>query len=171
MGGQASHLSFEAGIGKARDLLAAHRIASVLSAILLLLAMTGSPAHANDRYAAIVIDAVTGEVLHESRADRGLYPASLTKMMTLYLTFKALDERKLSLDQQIPISRHAAGQAPSKLGLPAGSSIRVEDAIYALVTKSANDIAVALAEAVGGTESKFARQMTEQARALGMSHT
>src|SRR3546814_18554931 len=92
-------------------------------------------------------------------------------MMTLYLTFKALDERKLSLDQQIPISRHAAGQAPSKLGLPAGSSIRVEDAIYALVTKSANDIAVALAEAVGGTESEFAQRMTKQAHALGLSHT
>ncbi len=97
------------------------------------------------------------------------HPASVTKVMTLYLLFEQLEKGKLSLDDEIPISAHAAAQAPSKLGLRPGQSIRVEDAIKAIVTKSANDIAVAVAEAVGGTESDFAEQMTSKAHALGMS--
>ena len=128
-------------------------------------------AMANSRYAAIVIDAVSGEVLHEERAGRQLYPASLTKMMTLFMTFKALEDGSLRLDQRIPITRNAAGQAPSRLGLAPGSTIRVEDAIYALVTKSANDIATAMAEAIANNEFQFAQRMTREARNLGMNST
>ncbi len=170
MGALAGRRSHGAADSDGRGWLVAARLFWTLVLVALSLSVA-APASANDKYAAIVIDAVTGEVLHESRADKQLHPASLTKLMTLYLTFKAIDEGRLSLNQQIPISRHAAGQAPSKLGLPAGSTIRVEDAIYALVTKSANDIATALGEAIGGTETQFARMMTDQARALGMTNT
>ncbi len=141
------------------------------SLIVVLSAGVAGSASANPRYGAIVIDAVSGEVLHQENANRPLYPASLTKMMTLYMVFKALEDGTLTLDQRILISRKAAGQAPSRLGLAPGSTIRVEDAIYALVTKSANDIATAMAEAIGGTEFQFAQQMTREARRLGMSNT
>lgn len=143
----------------------------VFSLLFLMAVLLAQPAQANPKYGAIVVDAVTGEVLHESRGDRRLYPASTTKIMTLYLTFQALEDDRLSLDDQIPISANAAAEVPTKLGLPAGSTIRVEDAIYALVTKSANDISTALAEAIGGSEANFARMMTDQARELGMSNT
>jgi D-alanyl-D-alanine carboxypeptidase len=99
------------------------------------------------------------------------HPASVTKVMTLYLLFEQLEKGKLTLDSEIPISAHAAAQAPSKLGLRPGSTIRVEDAIKVIVTKSANDIAVAVAEAVGGSESEFAELMTHKAHALGMNQT
>jgi D-alanyl-D-alanine carboxypeptidase len=125
----------------------------------------------NNKYASFVIDASTGEVLHQSNADKALYPASLTKVMTLLLVFEALDQGKFSLNDRITISQHAASMPPSKLGLKPGSSIRVKDAIYAVVTKSANDIAAALAEKVAGSESRFAMRMTEKARALGMAST
>jgi D-alanyl-D-alanine carboxypeptidase len=125
----------------------------------------------SDRYAALAIDAVTGEVFYERHADRVLHPASLTKMMTLYMTFRALERGDLTLNQPLHVSQHADNQQPSHLALDAGSTIRVEDAIYALVTKSANDAAVVLAEAIGGTESEFARMMTQQARQLGMEDT
>ena len=123
------------------------------------------------RYAALVIDYSTGKVLFERHADARRYPASLTKMMTLYMTFEALESGKLKLDQHLPVSRRAAGMPPSKLGLPAGKTIKVRDAIYALITRSANDIAVVLAEAQGGTEIKFAQMMTERARKLGMKNS
>jgi D-alanyl-D-alanine carboxypeptidase len=123
------------------------------------------------QYAAIVIDADTGTVLHAVDADAPTYPASLTKMMTLYLTFGALSQHRLQLEHRLPISDYAASMAPSKLGLKPGSSIRVEEAILAIVTKSANDAAVVLAEGLGGSEENFARMMTEQARRLGMSRT
>ena len=113
---------------------------------------------AQARYASIVIDAETGEVLRSRNADIRRYPASLTKMMTLYLLFEAIDQGRLSLDSKLKVSKRAAGQPPSKLGPGAGSTIRVEDAIRALVVKSANDIAVVVAEALGGTEVKFARR-------------
>lgn len=125
----------------------------------------------NPRYASIVMDADTGMILHERYADKSLHPASLAKIMTLLLTFEAIERGDLTLRDKIVISRHAASMVPSKLDLPAGSSIRVEDAIYALVTKSANDIAVALAERVGGTESRFAQMMTQKARQIGMNGT
>lgn len=123
------------------------------------------------KYAAIVVDATSGEVLYAKRADSPRYPASLTKVMTLYLTFEALDSGKLKLTDRIPISPHAAAQAPTKLGLRAGDSITVEDAMYAIALKSANDIAVAMAEKLGGTESRFAALMTLRAQELGMTNT
>ena len=124
-----------------------------------------------DKYAAIVVDADSGRVLYERFADKPLYPASLTKMMTLYLTFEALETGRITKNQRIWVSSHAASMSPSKLGLQPDTNIRVEDAILALVTKSANDCAVALAEAQGGTESRFARLMTAKAAELGMEHT
>jgi len=121
--------------------------------------------------AAIVVDGATGRVIYAMNEDAPRHPASITKVMTLYLLFEQLSSGRVSLDDQIPISAHAAAQSPSKLGLRPGSSIRVEDAIKAIVTKSANDIAVAVAEFVGGSESEFAEEMTRKARSLGMEHT
>ena len=131
--------------------------------------VAAQPAEA--RYASIVIDADTGEVLRSRNADMRRYPASLTKMMTLYLLFEAVDNGRLDLKSKLKVSKRAARQPASKLGLRAGSTIRVGDAIRALIVKSANDIAVVVAEALGGTEAKFARRMTDKARALGMSRT
>ena len=125
----------------------------------------------NPKYASLVMDADTGMILSQRYADKSLHPASLTKMMTLLLTFEALDRGVITKKQRVRISNRAASMVPSKIGLPAGSSIRVEDAIYALVTKSANDIAVALAEHIGGSEYKFARLMTARARTIGMNKT
>ena len=126
---------------------------------------------AEARYAAIVIDAQSGEVLYARQADKRRYPASLTKMMTLLMTFEALDGGRLELAQKLPVSRRAAGQTPSRLGLKARQTLTVEQAILGLVTKSANDAATVLAEALGGTEAKFAQAMTTRARALGMKQT
>ncbi|PWC53102.1 D-alanyl-D-alanine carboxypeptidase [Azospirillum sp. TSO22-1] len=134
-------------------------------------ALTGAAPALAARYEAIVIDARTGEVLHEHDADALTPPASLTKMMTLYLTFDALDEGRLTLDQALPVSEYASSQSPTKLGLRPGSTIRVEQAILGLVTKSANDAAVVLAEALGGSEARFAETMTRKARELGMKRT
>lgn len=125
----------------------------------------------NDRYAHIVIDAQSGFVLSESNPDKKLYPASLTKMMTLYLTFEAIENGVLTKNQRIPISANAQYQPPSKLGLESGNSLRVEDGILALVTRSANDAAVVLADGIAGSESRFARLMTFKARQLGMRNT
>jgi D-alanyl-D-alanine carboxypeptidase len=123
------------------------------------------------KYAAIVVDARTGEVLHEEDADAITYPASLTKMMTLYMTFEAIDAGRLTLDQALPVSAFAQSMAPTKLGLRVGQTLRVEQAILALVTKSANDAAVVLAEALGGSEPQFAEIMTRKAREIGMRNT
>ncbi len=122
-------------------------------------------------YAAIVVDGNSGAILHAANADELRHPASLTKIMTLYLLFERLDAGKIKLDTQIPVSEHAAAQAPTKLGLKPGHTIAVEDAIKGLVTKSANDAAVVVAEALGGSEGDFAEMMTRKAHALGMSHT
>jgi D-alanyl-D-alanine carboxypeptidase len=121
--------------------------------------------------AAIVVDAKTGKVLYASNADTKAYPASLTKMMTLYLVFEALESRRISLDTRITVSKNAASQPPSKLGVPAGRTITVKDAILSLVTRSANDMATALAEHLAGSESAFAVKMTARARSLGMRNT
>jgi D-alanyl-D-alanine carboxypeptidase len=129
-----------------------------------------SPAWA-EKYASIVVDMDTHEVLHARDADAPRYPASLTKVMTLYLVFDALDSGKLKLTDRLPVSRFASRQQPSKLGLRPGTTIKVEDAIRALVTKSANDVAVVLAEKLGGTESKFAVKMNAKAKKLGLDHT
>ncbi len=122
-------------------------------------------------YAAIVLDANSGNVLHSDKADELRHPASLTKIMTLYLLFERLEAGKIRLDTQIPVSEHASIQAPTKLGLKPGETIAVEDAIQAMATKSANDAAVAVAEAIGGSEREFADMMTLKAHALGMTRT
>lgn len=124
-----------------------------------------------DRYAAIVIEATTGTVISETNPDRRLYPASLTKMMTLYMTFEAIQNGRLRKNDRMKVSSRAAMQEPSKLGLAPGSTLRVEDAILGLVTKSANDASVVLAEAIGGSESRFGQLMTAKARALGMRNS
>jgi len=122
-------------------------------------------------YAAIVVDAETGAVLHEANADVLNFPASLTKMMTLYLAFDALKRGDLAINERMPVSATAAAQPPTKLGLPKGATIDVETAILALITKSANDISVVLAERLGGSVDRFADQMTAKARKLGMAST
>lgn len=124
-----------------------------------------------ERYAAIVVDADSGEVLFARHADDERYPASITKVMTLYLVFQALENGRLKPDDRITVSARAASRPPSKLGLPAGSRLTVDAAIRALAVRSSNDVAVALAEEIGGTESGFAAMMTAQARKLGMRHT
>jgi D-alanyl-D-alanine carboxypeptidase len=123
------------------------------------------------RYADIVIDANSGEVLHEAKPDEPRHPASLTKIMTLYLLFEQLEAGKLKLDTPLPVSKEAAGQMPTKLGLKPGSTLAVEDAIKGMVTRSANDAAVVVAEAIAGDEDAFAKLMTRKAQALGMSRT
>ncbi|WP_395443878.1 D-alanyl-D-alanine carboxypeptidase [Caulobacter sp. UC70_42] len=123
------------------------------------------------RFAAIALDATTGEVLYARDADAQRYPASLTKVMTLYLAFDALDRGDLKLSDPVIISPRAAARPPSKLGLPAGQRLTVQEAINILVVKSANDVATALGETLAGNEGAFARQMTARAKALGMNHT
>ena len=129
-------------------------------------AVPSSPA-----FSAIVVDANSGRTLYSADENGLRHPASITKVMTLYLLFEQLDSGAMTLRTQIPISQHAAGQEPSKLGLAPGDSISVDDAIKAVVTRSANDIAVAIAEAVGQSESNFADMMTRKAHALGMANT
>jgi D-alanyl-D-alanine carboxypeptidase len=119
----------------------------------------------------IVIDAETGRVLSEMNADAITYPASLTKMMTLYLTFEALNSGRLGLDQYLPVSSEAASKSPTKLHLVPGDSVQVHDLILGIVTKSANDAAAVLAEGLAGSEPAFADRMTAKARQLGMTST
>ena len=122
-------------------------------------------------YAAYVIDARTGRVLHEENANTRLHPASLTKMMTLYIAFEAIERGEISLDSKVRISKHAASEPPSKLGLRAGQTIALRYLIRAAAIKSANDAATAIGEAIEGSESAFARRMNRTAKALGMSKT
>lgn len=122
-------------------------------------------------YAAMVVDGRTGKILYSRNGDALRYPASLTKIMTLYLLFDALEERKLRLSSRLKVSKHASRQPPSKLGLKPGQTIRVSEAIKALVTKSANDVAAVVAENLAGTEANFAKQMTAKARKIGMRRT
>lgn len=135
--------------------------------------LAGAPATAlaNSKYAGIVVDAKTGKTLYASSADAYRYPASLTKIMTLYVVFEELEAGRLSLGSRLKVSRYAAGRPPSKLALKPGSTIKVKDAILALVTKSANDVATVVAENIGGSEKKFAERMTRTARQLGMKKT
>lgn len=122
-------------------------------------------------YAAMVIDARTGKVLHSRNADTQLHPASLTKMMTLYIVFEAIKHGEISLDTVVTISANAAAEPPSKLGLQTGQRIKLRYLIRAAAVKSANDAATALGEAIAGSEAAFARRMNQTARALGMSRT
>ncbi len=142
----------------------------ILSAMVCVAALVSSPAFAAP-YAAMVMDARTGEVLHSRNADTRLHPASLTKMMTLYVVFEAVENGEISLDARVTISRNAASEPPSKLGLKAGQKIRLRYLIRAAAIKSANDAATALAEAISGSEAAFARRMTRTARALGMDRS
>lgn len=130
-----------------------------------------APASAQDRYAAIVMDARTNEVLLEDQADEARYPASLTKMMTLYMIFEALERGEITMDTRLTASRNASRQPPSRLGVRRGDSITVDEAISALVVQSANDVATMVAERLGGSEARFAAAMTARARELGMSET
>lgn len=123
------------------------------------------------KYAGVVVDAKSGKVLYEHEADSRRYPASVAKVMTLYVLFQELQAGNLSLSTKMTVSRHAASAVPTKLGLRAGSTISVEDAMKSLVTLSANDMARVIAEHISGTESKFAERMTATARAMGMSST
>ncbi len=132
----------------------------------------GRSAHAEGaKQASIVVDANTGKVLHAQSADEPRFPASLTKMMTLYILFDEIERGRLTYDSRITFTERATRVAPSKLGLKAGDTLTVLDAIKALVVKSANDVAVAVAEAIGGSEARFARLMTERARQIGMAST
>ncbi len=134
------------------------------------LIVAASPAVAR-QYASIIVDAESGAVLHAENAELKNIPASLTKMMTLYMAFEAIRDGRLSLEKKIPVSRHASEQSPTKLYLKPGSTIRVEDAILAAVTKSANDATTVLAEAIGGSEPAFANMMNKKASSLGMMRT
>src|SRR5580698_702968 len=122
-------------------------------------------------FSSIIVDGNSGATLTSSNPDASRHPASLTKIMTLYLLFERLDAGKIKLDTEMPVSKHASEQDPTKLGLMPGQTIRVEDAIKGLVTRSANDAAVVIAEALGGSEDDFAKQMTRKAHMLGMSKT
>ncbi|PHR24774.1 MAG: penicillin-binding protein [Hoeflea sp.] len=125
-----------------------------------------------EKYAAIVVDTKTGKMLYGANVNELRYPASLTKMMTLYMLFEAMDEGRVSSNDLIPISKNAAARPPSKLGLKPGQSIPVDTAIRVLVVKSANDVATAVAEFLGGgSEARFAQMMTAKARTLGMKRT
>jgi D-alanyl-D-alanine carboxypeptidase len=145
-----------------------------LGVALALLAAIPQPARAqigSDRYSDIVVDVASGNVLEEVSPDAPRHPASLAKLMTLYMVFEALRDRRITADELVPVSAHAAEMEPSKLGLVPGTRMTVEQAILGLVTKSANDAAAALGELLGGSEDRFAEMMTLRARAMGMSHT
>ena len=149
-------------------LLLLNRIRSLLVFFLLILLFV-SPAHA--KYASFVINENTKRVYHNANADTRNYPASLTKIMTLYMVFDALKSKKISMNTKFKVSKRATRQPPSKLHLSAGSTISVKNAILALVTKSANDVATVIAENLGKSERNFARLMTKKARKLGMKRT
>lgn len=137
-----------------------------MAILVLCLRVTGAAAGPN-----LVFDVATGEVLYSLNAGDKWYPASLTKMMTAYLTFKALDKKLLTLDTKITVSKHATRQPPSKIGLPAGTKITVNKALEAVIIRSANDIAMVLAEGVSGNEKDFVKSMNDWAKALGMNAT
>jgi len=148
--------------------------AAGLLAVSLLFIVLALPAWAqigSDRYSSMVVDAADGRVLWSANPDAPRHPASLTKMMTLYMAFEALRDRRIALNQLVPVSPHAASMIPTKLDLVPGTRITVEEAILGMVTLSANDAAVALGELLGGDEDRFAQMMTLRARALGMAHT
>ncbi len=133
--------------------------------------LSTSEAQANPKYASFVMEEVSGRILFSRNADKQLYPASLAKIMTLYIVFEELQSKNLTLKSQVLISKLAASRSPSKLYLKPGETISVEEAILSLVTKSANDVATAIAEKISMSERDFAKRMTRKAKALGMSRT
>ncbi len=149
---------------------AGHAALGLLVAMMLAV-QVAAPAAANPRFAAVVVDAGSGKVVFARNADEARFPASLTKIMTLYLLFEDLKAGRVTLDTKFPVSAHAAGQPPSNIGLKRGQSIRAEDAIKVLVTKSANDVAAVVGEALSGSVPAFAERMTRKARQLGMTRS
>ena len=145
--------------------------AIIIAALTVTIVAAGAASAFAAKSAAIVVDAKTGKVLYSADANGRRYPASLTKMMTLYLTFEAMAKGRISKNTPVPFSAHASAEAPTKLGVRAGGSVPVEIAILSIVTKSANDSATALGELLGGSEDNFARMMTAKARQLGMNGT
>jgi D-alanyl-D-alanine carboxypeptidase len=148
--------------------------ASLVPLLIILIGLLPSAARAqigSERYSSIVVDAGTGNVLEAANPDASRHPASLAKLMTLYVVFEALRDRRITTDQLVPVSARAASMQPSKLGILPSTRLTVEDAILGLVTKSANDAAAALGELLSGSEERFAQMMTLRAHALGMSHT
>lgn len=139
--------------------------------ILVLALLFATPTFAQDRYAAIVVDARTNEILLEDQAQEPRIPASLTKMMTLYMLFEAIENNTVTMDTTMIATRNASRQAPTRLGLRRGSRLTVEQAINALVVQSANDVATMIAEHLSGSESRFASRMTARARELGLQNT
>lgn len=139
----------------------------VLSAALLF----GGIAHASEKYAVAVMDADKNEVIYSENGDQPRIPASLTKMMTLYLVFESLDSGRISMQTKLKVSKYASRQSPTKLGLKPGSTITVQSAVLSLITQSANDSAVTIAENLGGSERTFALKMTAKAKELGMNNT
>ena len=142
-----------------------------VAACLVIASLPASAQVGSGRYSSIIVDNESGKVLEAANADSLRYPASLTKLMTLYVAFEALRDNKVTLGQTVPVSGHAASMEPSKLGLLPGTYFTVSDAILAIVTKSANDAAAALGELIGGDEDRFAQMMTLRARALGMTNS
>lgn len=138
---------------------------------LLAFLLIAPPAGAQSRRSSLLIEAETGRVLQSENATEKRYPASLTKMMTLYMVFDALEKKEIQIDQLLPVSVNAAKQPKSRMGLKAGTSISVENAIFAMISRSANDAAVVVAEGLGGSEAQFADKMTRVALELGMKDT
>jgi len=152
--------------------LAVRFVGLIFGALLVALPWRGAEAQIGSaRYSAIVMEARTGTILIDAGADEQRFPASLTKMMTLYMVFEALRDGRTQLGSRIVMSEEAASRPPSKLGIPPGGGLTVEQAILALVTKSANDVAAAVGEHIGGSEERFAQMMTMRARSLGMTQT
>jgi D-alanyl-D-alanine carboxypeptidase len=147
------------------------RTFAAIALVVLALAASVEPSLAKVRFSAIAVDARTGEVVFSKDPDGLRHPASLTKVMTLYVLFQELKAKRLTLDSRLRVSKYAASREPTKLGLKPGATIRVEDAIRSLITLSANDMAVAIAENVEGSETAFAKRMTATAKDLGMSRT
>ena len=139
--------------------------------VIMALLFTPMSANANPKYAGIVVDAKTGKVLYANNANARRFPASTTKIMTLYVLFEELEAGRISLNSKMKVSNYASKRPPTKLGLKAGGTLRVKDAIFALITKSANDASTVIAEHISGSEAAFARRMTRTARALGMHNT
>lgn len=149
-----------------------HKLTGFILTFLLGLALVlPTVAEARGKFAALAVDARTGKILFDSDSNGLRHPASLTKMMTLYVLFEDLKAKRISLSTPLRVSKRAAGMAPSKLGLKPGSTITVQQAIYALIIKSANDVAATVGENLGGSESAFAQRMTRTARRIGMSRT
>ncbi len=158
-------------LGSARMVGRQHPMRIVLLGFIVFLFAVTLASHSHAKYASFVIDTTTNKILHSVNADTRNYPASLTKMMTLYMVFEALEKGTIQLDDEMVVSSRASQRPPSKLGLRRGQTIKVEDAILALVTKSANDVATVVAETLGETERKFAQMMTAKARKIGMKRT